>query len=512
MPRLDVSLWAEVHRLQKVERLSARGIARHLGCHRSTVSKALKLQQPPVETRKPRRTSLDSFHSRIDALIAQNPEIPTARLFEQISNGPEGYDGSVITVRRYLRKVHPHRRTLGETRLKLRLFDIVRSGRISDSVIKKLIDDDAKQTQLCNVLQYGSVLDRKRALAVIARTMGFSERKVARCLKMSRTCVSRAYDTFGRHDNNSSFHLFKRRPRRTSLEKHRRVTKTLIEILHHKPKAYGINRSNWTRQSLADAYEKQIGEKISPCMVGRLFRKAGYTWKKSRRVLTSPDPEYREKVELLLATLHSLKADEMFFFIDELGPLQVKRYGGRCYAPKKNTPTYPQSQRSKGSIVLHAALSATSNQLTWLYGDAKDTAAMVHLVELLFNQYHDKSRLYITWDAASWHSSNQLMEWVDELNAGNCVDGNGPIIEFVPLPASSQFLNVIETVFGTMKKTVVHGSDYQSVEEMKTAISGHFQERNEFFQQNPRRAGNKIWEIDFFEDSNNMRWGNYREW
>ena len=82
----------------------------------------------------------------------------------------------------------------------------------------------------------------------------------------------------------------------------------------------------------------------------------------------------------------------------------------------------------------------------------------------------------------------------------------------VPLPTSSQFLNVIESVFSTMKKAVIHGSDYQSEGETKTAISRHFRERNEFFIDNPRRAGKKIWEIDFFEDSNNVRWGNYREW
>ena len=234
--------------------------------------------------------------------------------------------------------------------------------------------------------------------------------------------------------------------------------------------------------------------------------------KKSRHVLTSPDPEYREKVEQVLTTLQSLKASELFFFLDELGPLQVKRYGGRCYTPRKKTPTHPQIQQSKGSIILHAALSATTNQLTWLYGDAKDTAAMVDLVELLFNQCHDKSRLYITWDAASWHSSNQLMEWVDALNADNRARGNGPTIEFVPLPTRSQFLNVIETVFGNMKKSVIHGSDYQSKEEMKTAISRHFRERNDFFKDNPRRAGKKIWEIDFFNDFRNMRAGDYKEW
>ena len=239
------SRWAEIHRLQKVERLSARGIARHLGCHRSTVSKALKLQQPPVETRKPRRTSLDSFHSQIDALIARFPDIPTVRLLEEISKGPEGYRGSIITLRRYLRRAHATRRKLAETRLKMLLFDIIVSKRIPDSASKNL-GNHAKLTQIHEILRNGSALDRKRALAVIARSMGFSERKVASCLKMSRTCVSGAYDTFSRHDNDRSFHLFRRRPRRTSLEKHRRVTKTLIEILHHKPTAYGINRSNWT--------------------------------------------------------------------------------------------------------------------------------------------------------------------------------------------------------------------------------------------------------------------------
>jgi hypothetical protein len=63
-----------------------------------------------------------------------------------------------------------------------------------------------------------------------------------------------------------------------------------------------------------------------------------------------------------------------------------------------------------------------------------------------------------------------------------------------------------------MKKTVIHGSNYRSEEEMKTAISRHFRERNEFFRQNLRRAGKKIWEINFFEDPTNIRGGNYREW
>src|SRR5438093_252372 len=96
----------------------------------------------------------------------------------------------------------------------------------------------------------------------------------------------------------------------------RRATKALIEILHHQPKVYGINRSNWTLQSLAEAFGKLYGQTPSKTTVSRLLREGGLRWKKSRQVLTSPDPNYREKVDLLLKTLQSLKPDEDLFFID----------------------------------------------------------------------------------------------------------------------------------------------------------------------------------------------------
>jgi len=292
----------------------------------------------------------------------------------------------------------------------------------------------------------------------------------------------------------------------------RAATRALIEIIHHRPKAYGINRSNWTLQSLAEAFEKLYGQKPSKMTVSRLLRQGGVRWKKSRKVLTSPDANYREKVDLLLKTLQSLKPDEDLFFIDELGPLQVKRYRGRCYTPKGETRNHPQNQRSRGAITLYGALSANTNQMTWFYHTSKDSAGIIDLAEVLYNRYNDKSKIYLTWDAASWHGSNELVEWADEINTWNTANNSGPIIEFVPLPSSAQFLNVIEAVFSAMKSSVIHNSDYESEEEMKNMISAHFSERNDYFKHNPKRAGKRIWNINFFEDHGSLRSGNYREW
>jgi hypothetical protein len=47
---------------------------------------------------------------------------------------------------------------------------------------------------------------------------------------------------------------------------------------------------------------------------------------------------------------------------------------------------------------------------------------------------------------------------------------------------------------------------------MKAAVSRHFVERNNYFHDNPKRVGKKIWEIDFFQDMGNLNAGTYREW
>jgi len=43
-------------------------------------------------------------------------------------------------------------------------------------------------------------------------------------------------------------------------------------------------------------------------------------------------------------------------------------------------------------------------------------------------------------------------------------------LELAPLPASAQFLNVIESVFSGMARAIIHNSDYPSVAAAQEAI------------------------------------------
>jgi hypothetical protein len=104
---MNVALWAEIRRLSEIEQLSARAIAQRLHCARRTVVAALALSQPPTKGGSPRSRLVDPYVDQIQALLARYPELSAVRIHEEISRGPNGYRGSVIVLRRYLRTIRP---------------------------------------------------------------------------------------------------------------------------------------------------------------------------------------------------------------------------------------------------------------------------------------------------------------------------------------------------------------------------------------------------------------------
>src|SRR5262249_35367194 len=106
---MNVGLWAEIRRLAEIDQLSVRAIARRLHCARRTVTAALELDHPAALPRAPRASLLDPYKAKINALVAQCAELSAVRIREEIARGPDGYQGSTILVRRYLRTIRPAR-------------------------------------------------------------------------------------------------------------------------------------------------------------------------------------------------------------------------------------------------------------------------------------------------------------------------------------------------------------------------------------------------------------------
>ena len=253
---------------------------------------------------------------------------------------------------------------------------------------------------------------------------------------------------------------------------------------------------------------KNNGCQIGTALISKIVKAAGYKWRNARIVLTSTDPCYSEKLAHVRTVLSSLQPNEAFFSIDEYGPFAIKKKPGLTLAPSGTHPTVPQWQKSRGCLILTAALELSSNQVTHFYSTKKNTREMIRMMEVLSDQYADRRKLYLSWDAASWHISKELFARIDGHNAV-AATRSGPAIETAPLPAGAQFLNVIESVFSGMARAIIHNSDYESVDAAKAAVDLYFERRNANFKLHPRRAGKRIWgherEPALFSDANKLQ-------
>ncbi len=356
---------------------------------------------------------------------------------------------------------------------------------------------------LLNRLEKGRLLDRKRSIAILASRRGLKSGLICKFLSLSRQTYRRYLQVF---EQNGTAALFAPR-----INPHRKfdnetVKRAVFNVLHQPPGNFGINRTTWTMADLSRVLS-EIGQPAGEDVIRKIIKAAGYRWRKARVVLTSNDPEFSQKLDRIRSILSELKTDEAFFSIDEYGPFAVKAQPGRVLLGPGEQRLVPQWQKSRGCLILTAAIELSSNQVSHFYSTKKNTAEMIRMMDVLTHQYRDRYKIYLSWDAASWHISKELFKRIDEHNA--VVGSNGPIVETAPLPARAQFLNVIESIFSGLARAIIHNSDYKSVDDAKAAIDRYFEERNVHFSEHPRRAGGKIWrkerEPAEFSESNNCK-------
>ena len=369
--------------------------------------------------------------------------------------------------------------------------------------IKKECSDHPEISDLARIACSKSLNERKKAIAVLAKLKGISTRSIQRFLKGSQKTIQQYWKKF-QSGGTSKLFMGRNRPKQADNAAFR---STFYSLLHSPPSAHGINRTTWKWDDLLRCLREQ-GCPSNKDTLRAIIKADGFKWRKARVVLTSHDPEYREKIDAMKKILANLGVGERFFSVDEFGPFSIKMKGGRRLVGPNEYPEIPQFQTSKGCVIITAALELSRNQVTHFYSKKKNTLEMLKLLELLVKEYDDCKKLYFSWDAASWHASELLYDTVRYHNAMSVAEGcHLPIIELVPLPASAQFLNVIESIFSGMAKAIIHNSDYPSENAAEGAIDRYFKERNEHFLKNPKKAGNKIWGQErvppvFAEDQN----------
>lgn len=568
----DVAQWSSIRRRILRDGISIRQVARETGIDPRTVRKMLDQPLPkPYGPRTRRYPKLGPHTASVQRMLWENATLPPSvrmsikAIYERIRD-QEGFQGSYGSVKDYARPLAPNTEylwgciydlliSLEKSRAIEFLFLLSRAdppvvsaqraerffrstGRVVSvipkpikheqvrqaafewmrAVLQKDLSPDALRRDVGDVpdldallgrLYDGRLSDRNRAMTVLADRHGLSGRTVCGFLGIdnkTRCKYLRAFESGGLAA------LFERQTKSTRKFDNEEVKQAVFRLLHEPPSNYEINRTTWTMRDLARIL-RETGHPACPEVIRKITTVAGYRWRKARVVLTSSDPNYTEKLNHIRSILSGLRPDEAFFSIDEFGPFAVKMKPGLALCAPGEQRVVPQWQKSRGCLIMTAALELSGNQVTHFYSPRKNTTEMIRMMELLVEKYSDRRKIYLSWDAASWHISKRLHQRVEEHNTA-VLSSSGPTVETAPLPSGAQFLNVIESIFSGLARSVIHNSDYKTMDDAKAAIDRHFADRNEHFLQHPRRAGRKIWgkerEVADFSEANNCKDPRYR--
>ena len=239
-------------------------------------------------------------------------------------------------------------------------------------------------------------------------------RLISRFLLLALNTVSRWRNQFRNGGLSSVFRVRSLNPKKSNLSEYREA---VFSILHAPPSAYGFNRTSWRMEDIVRVLRDR-GLRLCKDSVLQIIRKAGFRFRKAKKVLTSNDPDYKQKLEEITNILRSLKPDEKFFSVDEYGPFAVKMQGGRSRVAPGEFKAVPQYGKSKGSLILTAALELSENQITHFYSERKNTQEMLKLLEILLIKYRQPGvHLLLLRDRPTWHASKKLYQRVEEINS-----------------------------------------------------------------------------------------------
>jgi transposase len=565
----DLVQWSQIRNRILVKGISRRQIVRETGVSSKTVSKMLIHTHPQLPApRRRNHSKLGPHTASIQRMLQENATLPpraklSVRTIYQRIRDDEGFSGGYNTVADYARSMSRDKDCIWENiydvlmtldkkgaidflsllsrdeaavispaRTKQFLREAARmikltakpdkraqAYRVRFEWMRSLLQKEIDAKVLCheigdvpdigillNRLYNGRLSDRNRSAVVLAGRHGLSQRMICNVLGIDQRSCSKYLRTFER---GGAAALFARHTKSNRKFDDGALKKAVFALLHEPPSNYDINRTTWIMPALCRVLREK-GQPACSEVIRAITKAAGYRWRKARIVLTSNDPAFSEKLDRIRSILSSLGSDEAFFSIDEFGPFAVKTKPGRMLTAPGKQRVIPQWQKSKGRLILTAALELSGNQVTHFYSKKKNTAEMIRLMEMLIDLYRDRRKIYLSWDAASWHISKQLYKRIDLHNA----TAGGPIVETAPLPSGAQFLNVIESIFSGMARAIIHNSDYKTMDEAKAAINRYFKERNSHFKQYPQRAGKKIWreerEPAEFSEANNCKDPHYR--
>ena len=155
---------------------------------------------------------------------------------------------------------------------------------------------DAEHSQLVAGLRSSDAFVHRRAQILLASARGEQAPQIARHLGCDAQTVRNAITVFNTRGL-AALHKGSSRPHRFRVAFDQVRGEQLRALLHQSPRTFGKPTSLWTLELAADVSFEQglTAARVSGETIRATLQRLGIRWKRAKRWITSPDPEYARK-------------------------------------------------------------------------------------------------------------------------------------------------------------------------------------------------------------------------
>lgn len=235
------------------------------------------------------------------------------------------------------------------------------------------------------------------------------------------------------------------------------------EVVRRSPRLYGLKRSRWWLDGLRQVVTWLRG--LTLAGVFKVLKRLGIHYKRGRRYMHSPDPQYEEKLEVI-QNLQELVQEEPQRFVlvyeDEL-TYYLHPTVAQGYALKgSDEPRARQGFRANRSYRIAASLDIVSGQLFAWQRKHFDRWTLIRYYQALEARYPHAEIIFVVQDNWPVHFHEDILTAL----------ANSKVV-LVPLPTYAPWTNFSEKVWRKLYQEVLHLHEFtdqwdelrQSVEE-----------------------------------------------
>ena len=156
---------------------------------------------------------------------------------------------------------------------------------------------DAERETLEAGLRSPDAFILRRCQILLASERGENAYRIARSLGCNPQTVRNAIHEFNEGGLEKALRQKSRRPHTVHRAFDPEQAETLREMLHQEPRNFGKDTSLWTLDLAAEvSFEEGITEnRVSGETVRATLERLGVRWRRAKRWISSPDPEYSRK-------------------------------------------------------------------------------------------------------------------------------------------------------------------------------------------------------------------------